>query len=105
MYAVADINEFDENEFEDDWEPDLITLYDEDDNEIEMELLDIIEYEGDNYAVMIPNDEEADEVIIMQIDELNDEEDSFSPVADEDTLDALFEIFKERNQDEFNFED
>ncbi|MCD8049551.1 MAG: DUF1292 domain-containing protein [Clostridia bacterium] len=99
------MNEFDENAFEDDYEPELITLYDEDDNEIEMEILDIIDYEGDNYAVMIPNDEEADEVIIMQIDELNDEEDSFSPVADEDTLDTLFEIFKERNKDEFNFED
>lgn len=102
---MANMNEFDENAFEDDYEPELITLYDEDDNEIEMEILDIIDYEGDNYAVMIPNDEEADEVIIMQIDELNDEEDSFSPVADEDTLDTLFEIFKERNKDEFNFED
>ena len=95
-----------ENEIMDDgenYEVEVVTLYDEDGNEIDFELLDIIEYEGENYAVMLPPDE--DEVVIMVLEELNEEEETYSPVEDDDTLTTVFEIFKEKYKDDFDFVD
>ena len=37
----------------------LITLEDEEGNEVEFEFLDVVEYEGEEYIVLIENDEEA----------------------------------------------
>lgn len=98
---MADMNNEDMSMEE--YEAEMVTLYDEDGNELELELLDVIEYEGDSYAVMLPPDE--DEVVIMLLEELNDEEDVYAPVEDDDTLTAVFDIFKEKYKDEFNFED
>lgn len=99
---MADINNENFNEDELDYEAEIVTLYDEDGNEIELELLDVIEYDGESYAVMLPPDD--DEVIIMLLEELNDEEDTYAPVDDEDKLTAVFEAFKEKFKDEFDFE-
>ena len=99
---MADINNNEDMNMEE-YEPEMVTLYDEDGNEIELELLDVIEYEGDSYAVMLPPDD--DEVVIMLLEELNDEEDVYAPVEDDDVLTAVFEAFKEQYKDEFNFED
>ena len=102
---MADIdNEFmnDGEEYEDE-DVEMVTLYDEDGNEIEFELLDIIDYEGESYAVMLPPDE--DEVSIMLLEELNDEEETYSPVDDDELLTKIFEIFKEKFKDEFDFRD
>lgn len=98
---MADINNDDMNMEE--YEPEMVSLFDEDGTEIEFELLDVIDYEGESYAVMLPP--EDNEVVIMLLEELNDEEDVYSPVEDDDTLTAVFELFKEKYKDEFNFED
>ena len=45
----------------------LITLEDEEGNEVEFEFLDVIEYEGEEFIVLIENDEDADEVVILKI--------------------------------------
>lgn len=97
------INNNDDDMNMEDYEPEMVSLYDEDGDAIEFELLDVIEYEGDEYAVMLPP--EDNEVVIMLLEELNDEEDVYSPVEDDDTLTAVFEAFKEKYKDEFNFED
>ena len=41
----------------------IVTLIDEEGTEMRFELLDVINYEGTDYAVLIPDDEEADSVI------------------------------------------
>ncbi len=99
---MADINNNEDMNMEE-YEPEMVSLFDEDGTEIEFELLDVIDYEGDSYAVMLPPDD--NEVVIMLLEELNDEEDVYSPVEDDDTLTAVFEAFKEKYKDEFNFED
>lgn len=99
---MADINNNEDMNMEE-YEPEMVSLFDEDGTEIEFELLDVIEYEGDSYAVMLPP--EDNEVVIMLLEELNDEEDVYSPVEDDDTLTKVFEAFKEKYKDEFNFED
>ena len=45
----------------------LITLEDEEGNEVEFEFLDIVEHEGSEYIVLIENNENADEVVILKV--------------------------------------
>ena len=85
----------------------IVVLNDEDGEEIRFEFLDLLEYKGGEYVVLLPcDDPEGEEVVILQV-ESNEEEDTESYVAieDEDILSAVFEIFKENFKDEFNFID
>lgn len=82
----------------------LITLEDEEGNEVEFEFLDIVEYEGEEYIVLIENDEDADEVVILKINALDDETEEYVSVDDEDLLEKLFEMFKQKYEGEITFE-
>lgn len=84
----------------------IITLTGEDGREVDFEFLDLIEYEENEYVVLLSVDEEEDEVTILRVisDDDSDEE-NYEGVQDEDTLRAVFEIFKEQNSDNFNFVD
>ncbi len=92
-------------------ESNIVTLKDELGNDVNFEFLDLIEYEGENYVILLPaeetEDEESDEVVILKEDkeaENTDEgEESYISVDDEDTLNKVFGIFKEKFKDEFNF--
>ena len=80
----------------------IISLEDADGNERELELLDVIEYDGGSYAVLLPPDE--DEVLIMKIEPDEDPEyEMYVGVEDEDILDKVFDIFREKYKDEFDF--
>ena len=83
----------------------IIVLNDEEGNEIEFEFLDLIEYESGKYVVLIPVEDETDQVVILKTEELSDEEESYVSVESEEVLNAVFEIFKEKFKDEFNFVD
>ena len=87
----------------------IIVLNDENGEEVEFEFLDVIEYEGEQYIVLLPNDEQDDgeEVVILRVEDTDSSEDeeSYVSVDDEETLTKVFEIFKEKFQDEFNFVD
>lgn len=87
---------------------DVIVLKDENGQEIEFEYLDTVERNGKEYIVLLPleevEEEEEGEVVILQVKEVDGEEE-FLPVEDEGDLNAVFEIFKERMKDEFEFAD
>lgn len=83
----------------------VIILMDEEGNEVELEVLDEIEYEGKKYGVFISTDEDADEVIILEIVDNGNGEADFLSVDDEAALDAVFAIFMENSKDEFDFVD
>ena len=83
----------------------IVTLIDEEGVEMRFEMLDVIEYEGTEYAVLLPDDEEADSVIILRVDVDENGNESLDSEADEKILDAVFEIFVENNSDEFDFVD
>ena len=101
-----------ENE-DDELDTNIVTLKDELGNDVNFEFLDLIEYEGENYVILLPaevsEDEESDEVVILKEDkeaeDSEDEEESYVSVDDEETLNKVFEIFKEKFKDEFNFVD
>lgn len=98
-----------ENNMEEDL-TNLIPLIDEDGNEIQFEFLDLIEYESEQYAILLPVEEtegEEGEVVILKVEDSDDdsEEETYVSVDDEETLNNVFELFKEKFKDEFNFED
>lgn len=98
-------NELDENL------SNIIILNDENGNEVQFEFLDLIEYESEEYVVLLPvledGQEDDGEVVILKVDdsEEDSEEESYVSVDDEATLTAVFEIFKEKFKEEFNFTD
>ena len=83
----------------------ILSLTDEDGNEIELELVDSIDHQGKEYLVLLPLEEEANETIILEVEPNDDGTESFLSVSDEDVLDAVFAIFKERFADFFTFEE
>ena len=85
----------------------IITLNDEEGNEVEFEFLDLIEFEGEEYVVLLPVEEteDAGEVVILQVEDIDTDEESYTSVEDEAILNKVFEIFKEKFKDEFNFVD
>ena len=87
----------------------IIVLTDEDGVDVEFEFCASIEYEGKEYVVLLPTDDDDGEVVILQVmeDEDADEDDeaTYVGVDDEEVLQAVFEIFKEQAGDEFDFED
>ena len=44
----------------------IVVLNDEHGNEVEFEYLDLIEHNNEAYVVLLPVDEEADEVVILR---------------------------------------
>jgi len=83
----------------------VIILNDEEGNEVEFEFLDLISYRGKEYVVLLPVLDDADEVVILQLEEADDENESYLSVDNEFTLQAVFEIFREKAKDTFNFVD
>ncbi len=85
----------------------IIVLNDEEGNEVRFEFLDLIEYEGEEYVVLLPVEEEDDEeseVVILKLEDNDSEtEESYVSVEDEDVLNEVFAIFKEKFKEEFNF--
>ena len=85
-----------------------IVLNDENGDEIQFEFLDLIEFEGEEYVVLLPVEEadDAGEVVILKLEDTESEdEESYVSVDDQETLNTVFEIFKEKFKDEFNFID
>ena len=83
----------------------IIVLNDENGDEVEFEFLDSIDYEGNEYIVLLPTDENDSEVVILQVEPINEEEESYISVADEDVLYAVYEIFKDKFKEYFTFSD
>ena len=96
-------NELDENL------SNIIILNDENGNEVQFEFLDLIEYESEEYVVLLPIDEDGEnddgEVVILKLEDSDTDEESYVSVDDETVLNAVFEIFKDKFKDEFNFTD
>lgn len=87
----------------------IIVLNDEDGNEVNFEFLDLVELDGEEYVVLLPtdeSDEEPGEVVILQVEDTDSEdEESYISVENEEVLNKVFEMFKEKFKDEFDFID
>lgn len=83
----------------------IVELTDDDGVTTEFEYLDTIAYDGDEYVVLIENAEDAEGVIILKIESVDDENESYIGIEDEDTVQKIYEIFKEAHKDDFEFTD
>ena len=89
----------------------IIVLNDENGEEVKFEFLDLVELDDEEYVVLLPisedGEEDEGEVVILKVEDTDEdsEEESYVSVEDEDTLNKVFEMFKEKFKDEFNFVD
>ena len=91
-------------------EDNIIILNDEDGKETKFEFLDLINYDEEQYVVLLPTEEESDEpgeVVILRVEDTDQDsdEESYVSVEDEEVLNKVFEIFKDKFKDEFDFVD
>ena len=93
------------NEILQEEESSIISLTDENGVETEFEYLDCIEYEGKEYLILMPLDEESNEIVILEIQPVDEENENYVAVEDEAILDAVYNVFKERYKDVLNFAD
>ena len=81
-------------------EPNIITLTDQYGESVRFELLDIVEYEDQEFAVLYPADGGDDEPVhILRItsENLDLDEMEIEGLDDEDLINTVFDLFCERN--------
>ena len=89
----------------------IIILNDENGTEVKFEFLDLVELDDEEYVVLLPvaeeGEEEDGEVVILKLEDTDEDsdEESYVGVEDEEILNKVFQIFKEKYKDEFNFVD
>ena len=81
----------------------ILTLTDENGDELNFEYLDCIELDGTEYLVLMPED--SNEIVILEVQPVDEENENYVAVESEDTLDAVYQIFKERYKDVLDFAD
>ena len=99
------MDNMDNIEVMDDEEVSVLTLTDENGVETTFEYLDCIEYQGKEYLVLIPVEDEDGEIVILEVQPVDEENENYLSVTDEAVLTAVYAIFKERFKDVLVFED
>ena len=82
----------------------ILTLTDENGVDVDFEYLDCIDYQGKEYLVLMPAEELATEIVILEVEPVDEENENYLSVNDEAVLDAVYGIFKERYRDVLTFE-
>lgn len=100
------MDELNKETFEEDDENQYITLTDDDGNDIAFEIIDDFEYKAGRYVVLVPYEESEDEVVILEaLPTETEDEFEFVSIEDDALIYEIFEEFKRRNADNFDFAD
>lgn len=83
----------------------ILTLTDENGEDVEFEYLDCIEYQDKEYLILLPAADDEAEIVILEVEPVDEENENYLAVTDEAVLDAVYGIFKEKFQDVLEFED
>ncbi len=100
-----------EENFEGEELDNIVILNDEEGNEVKFEFLDLIELDNEEYVILLPINEEGQEdegeVVILKVEDTDEDsdEESYVSVESEETLNQVFEIFKEKFKNDFDFVD
>ncbi|MBQ6898829.1 MAG: DUF1292 domain-containing protein [Clostridia bacterium] len=89
-------------------ENEIFEFVDEDGNVEKFEVLDFIEFEGNDYAVLLPvtdNEEELMVHILEVVEELDSDYDTYVGIDDQELVDKIYALFMEKHKDDFNFVD
>ena len=95
----------DEKELLEQEEESVITFVDENGEEVRFEYLDCIEYEGKEYLCLLPEEEDNNEVVILEVEPVDEETENYLAVEDESVLEGVYAIFKDHYKDILTFED
>ena len=93
------------NEIEEDeeYDPEIYTLTDEDDNELHFALLGTLEHEGCVYKALIPvnedGEEESNEYVILKCAVDENGEDVLETIEDDEEFDRIADIFDDEFSD------
>lgn len=98
--------------FDENYGPDLVTVVDEEGVEHTFEELDRIETDDGRFIALLPVYSEAEEIldsdgelIILSVVEDENGETYLEPIEDEKLFNSIGEIFEERLEDYFEFDD
>lgn len=86
-------------------ESSTITLTDENGQDVTFDYLDCLEYEGKEYLVLMSAEDDSNEVVILEVEPVDEENENYLAVEDEEILDAVYGIFKEKYKDVLTFEE
>lgn len=84
-----------ENEMEN-----MITLLDDEGNEVECEVIDLFEYDEKEYVVLLPTDEE--DPYILRVDKDEDGNEIFAVIEDDEEFEKVAEAYDELLGEEEN---
>ena len=86
-------------------ETEILTLTDENGVDTDFEYLDCLTYNGKEYLILMPAGDEDTEIVILEIEPVDVENENYLAVEDEDTLNAVYDLFKEKYKGILTFED
>ena len=86
-------------------ESSILTLTDENVQDVDFEYLDCLTYQGKEYLILMPADEAETQIVILEVEPVDDENENYLAVEDEEILDAVYGMFKEKYKDILTFED
>ena len=102
----------DEIKNKDEYNPDIVTLSDDDGKEYTFEVLDAIETETGRYLAMLPIDDpqktldDSGELVIVKVGEEEENGDEYYyEIEDDDEYDMIADAFVERLEDFFEIDD
>lgn len=91
-------------------EENVVVLTDDDGKEVEFEFLDLVEMDDKEYVVLLPieplegEDEDDGAVVILKVNHSDDENEEYVSIEDEAEAEKVFNIFKDKFKDEYDFE-
>ncbi len=96
-----DGNNIYENDAMDGFEGELVTIEDEDGNEFELEHIDSLEYDGEDYSLFLPANTDPDDpdygfIILREEYDGGTQELAYNSVDDEELLVKVYDLFMER---------
>lgn len=96
------------NTEEEEYQPDLMTLEDEDGNEVTFEVIDALDHKGVHYLAVVEyteNEEDAEDaqLVILSVGE-DDEGEYLDVVEDDETLLEVSKLFEQRLSDDYEID-
>ena len=96
------------NTEDEEYQPDLMTLEDEDGNEVTFEVIDALDHKGVHYLAVVEyteNEEDAEDaqLLILSVGE-DDEGEYLDVVEDDETLLEVSKLFEQRLSDDYEID-
>ncbi len=85
-------------------EESILTLVNSDGEEERFEYIATVNYQENEYLILLPVEDDT-QIVILQVEPIDEENESYVSVADDATLEAVYALFKEQYKDVFTFED